>query len=283
VRERQFGAGGPSVAVIGQGTWNFPSAGKGVDAAIAALRAGIDLGMTHIDTAEMYGNGGAEELIGRAIAGIPRERLFVVSKVLPANGTFAGVLRACERSLRRLGTDYLDCYLLHWRGAHALDETLGAFERLVDDGKIRSFGVSNFDVDDLEEAQRYAGRYPIVCNQVLYHLEERGVERRVLPFCERHGIALVGYSPFGSGDFAAPGSRGGRALAEVAERRDATPRQVALAFLVRLAGTFAIPKAADVAHVRDNARADGVALDEADLASLEAAFPLPPEGPLAML
>jgi diketogulonate reductase-like aldo/keto reductase len=283
VKRRPFGAGGPDVAVIGQGTWNFPSAGKGVDAAIAALRAGIELGMTHVDTAEMYGNGRAEELIGRAIAGLPRDRLFVVSKVLPANGTFTGVVRACERSLRRLGTEYLDCYLLHWRGAHALDETLGAFERLVDDGKIRSFGVSNFDVDDLEEAQRHAGRYPIACNQVLYNLEERGVERRVLPFCTEHGIALVGYSPFGSGTFPAAGSRGGRALAEIAQRRGTTPRAVALAFLVRLAGTFAIPKAADAAHVRENAEAADIALDDADVAVLDGAFPAPPEGPLAML
>ncbi len=281
--ERPFGAGGPQVAVIGQGTWNFPTAGNAVDGAIAALRAGIELGMTHIDTAEMYGNGRAEELIGKAIAGLARDRLFIVSKVLPANGTFAGVVRACERSLRRLGTGYLDCYLLHWRGSHALDETLAAFERLVDDGKIRSFGVSNFDVEDLEEAQRHAGRYRIACNQVLYNLEERGIERRVLPFCARHGMALVGYSPLGAGSFPAPGSAGGRVLAAVAARRGATPRAVALAFLVRLAGTFAIPKAAALAHARENAAADGVALADADLAEIDAAFPVAADGPLAML
>ncbi len=283
MRTRPFGAGGPDVGVIGQGTWNLPSAGPAFDAAATTLREAIEFGMTHIDTAEMYGNGKAEELVARAIAGLPRERLFIVSKVLPSNGTFDGVIRACERSLRRLQTGYLDCYLLHWRGAHALDETLAAFERLVDDGKIRAFGVSNFDVDDLEEARERAGRHPIACNQVLYHVGERGIENSVLPYCREHGIALVGYSPFGSGDFPARTSPGGRALAAVAQRRGTTPHGVALAFVVRLDGTFAIPKAATVAHARENAAAANIVLDARDVAELEAAFPLGAAGPLAML
>jgi diketogulonate reductase-like aldo/keto reductase len=283
VKTRPFGSNGPPVAVVGQGTWNLPTAGAAFDEACRTLRAGIECGMTHVDTAEMYGNGKAEELVGRAIAGLPRERLYIVSKVLPSNATFDGSIRACERSLRRLGTDYLDCYLLHWRGAHALDETLGAFERLFDDGKIRSFGVSNFDVEDLEEAHTHAGRYPIVCNQVLYNVAERGIERSVLPYCRRHGIALVGYSPFGSGHFPSPSPQRGRALAAVAARRGTTAYGAALAFVLRLEGTFAIPKAASLEHARENAAAAEIVLDDRDVAEIDAAFPVPADGPLAML
>jgi diketogulonate reductase-like aldo/keto reductase len=282
VRARAFGGGGPAVPVVGQGTWDVPTSGAARDDAVRALREGIELGMVHVDTAEMYGNGRAEEVVGEAIAGLPRERLFLVSKVLPENATFEGTQRACERSLRRMGTDYLDCYLLHWRGAHPLEGTMRALERLVDDGKIRSLGVSNFDVADLEEAAGLVRSHPIACNQVLYNLTERGIERRVLPYCARNGIALVGYSPFGQGGFPSPASAGGRALAAIAARHEDGPYAVALAFLVRLAGTFAIPKAARPAHVRENARGAALTLAERDLADLEAAFPLPAtDGPLA--
>jgi diketogulonate reductase-like aldo/keto reductase len=188
------GARGPvEVPVIGQGTWKMGSLGARADE-VRALRRGMELGLLHIDTAEMYGNGLAEEAIAQAIAqaGIPRDRLFLVSKVLPQHATYQGTIAACEASLRRLGTDYLDVYLLHWRGRHPLPETLRALEDLVDAGKIRALGVSNFDVDDLEEARRHLTRHPIACNQVLYHLEERHVELALLPYCAGHEIALVG-------------------------------------------------------------------------------------------
>jgi diketogulonate reductase-like aldo/keto reductase len=284
VRTRAFGATRRDVPVVGQGTWNFPVHGPKVEDAKAALRAGVELGLVHIDTAEMYGTGRAEEIIGDVIRGLPRQELFIVSKVLPSNASYDGTLRACDASLRRLGSDYLDCFLLHWRGALPLEETMRAFERLVDDGKIRAFGVSNFDVGDLELASSLLRRHPIACNQVLYHLGERGIERRVHPYCLRNEIAVVGYSPFGSGEFPSAQSKGGRALAAVAALRGASPRAVALSFLVRLDGTFVIPKAARVAHVRENAAAANVVLDEQDIAQLDAAFPLPRrDGPLATL
>ena len=284
MKSRPFGATQRVVPTIGQGTWNFPERGVAVQEAKEALRVGIDLGLVHIDTAEMYGNGRAEEVIGEVIRGVPREQLFIVSKVLPSNATFDGTLRACDASLLRLGTDYLDCFLLHWRGAHELGETMRAMERLIDDGKIRSLGVSNFDVDDLEAARAYLQSYPIACNQVLYHLGERSVERHVLPYCGAHGIALVAYSPFGSGDFPSPRSKGGRVLSAVAERRSVSAHAVALAFLTRIDGTFVIPKAARPAHVRDNASASQLELDERDVAEIAAAFPLlSRDGPLATL
>jgi diketogulonate reductase-like aldo/keto reductase len=284
VKTRRFGATGRAIPAIGQGTWNFPVRGAAADEAKRALRTGIELGLVHIDTAEMYGNGRVEELIGEAIAGIPRDRLFLVSKVLPSNASYDGTLLACEASLRRLGTDHLDCYLLHWRGAHALGETMRALEKLVDDGKIRALGVSNFDADELEAARSYLRKHPVACDQVLYHLRERGVERRLHGYCLEHDIALVGYSPFGSGEFPGAHSKGGRVLAEVAERRGVSPRAVALAYLARLDGTFAIPKAAKVSHVRENAAAADVALDRREIAQIDEAFPVPRrEGPLAVL
>ena len=275
MRPRAFGRGGPEVPVIGQGTWKFPAAGAGAHEAVAALRAGVAAGLTHIDSAEMYGEGRSEELIAEAIAGLPRAALFIVSKVLPSNASAKGTIRACEQSLRRLRTDYLDVYLLHWRGRYPLAETMGAFERLVDDGKIRALGVSNFDVDDLREAQAALRKHPLACNQVLYHLGARGVEHALIPYCARAGIAVVGYSPFGAGDFPDERSPGGRALAQVAQRYDKTPRQVALAFLTRLDGTFTIPKAARSEHARENAGGD-FTLDDAAVGALEAAFGLPP-------
>ena len=269
---RTFGDG-PPVPIVGQGTWNVPLR-AGRDEAIGALRAGIDLGMVHIDTAELYGDGAAEKLIGDAIADLPREGLFIVSKVMPSNASFEGTIRSCERSLRRLRTDYLDCYLLHWRGSTPLVETMRAFEHLVGEGKIRSLGVSNFDVGDLQEAQATLTRERIACNQVLYHLGERSVEAHELPFCRELGIALVAYTPFGRGDWSdAPGAREVEAIAQA---RRVTPHAVILAFLTRTDGTFVIPKAATVAHVRENAAAGDLRLTSAEIAAIERGFPLRP-------
>jgi diketogulonate reductase-like aldo/keto reductase len=258
------------VARIGQGSWYIERGDRGE--AVAALRRGLDLGLTHIDTAEMYGDGRSEAIIGEAIAG-RRDEVFLVSKVLPHHASKAGVRAACERSLRHLRTDRLDCYLLHWRGPHPLAETFAAFEALKSEGKILSWGVSNFDEDDLDEALEAAGPGQIACNQVLYHLRERAIEHAVIPWCERHGVAVTAYSPFGHDGFPAPGSPGGQVLAEIAAAHGASPRQVALAFLTRRASIFAIPKAGTQAHVEDNAGALRLSLSDADLARIDAAFP----------
>ena len=271
---RQFGRSEHAVAVIGQGTWNIERDDR--TAAIRALRRGLDLGMTHIDTAEMYGAGRAEDLVAKAIEG-RREEVFLVSKVLPENASRRETVRACERSLARLGTTWLDCYLLHWRGGHPLAETIGAFEELERDGKIRAWGVSNFDVSDLEEALAIAGDGRIACNQVLYHLGERAIEHAVVPWCEEHGVAVVGYSPFGSGRFPGPNTRHGRVLLEIAAAHGATPRQVALRFLTRRPQLFAIPKAADPEHTAENGAAAEVRLSDAEIARLDEAFPLGPQ------
>ena len=270
MRQGTLGANGIAVPVVGQGTWNMERDDRA--AAITALRAGLDAGLTHVDTAEMYGSGAVEELVAEAL-GDRRDEVFLASKVLPQNASFKGVLRACEASLRRLGTDRLDLYLLHWPGKHPLEGTIAAFEQLVGDGKVRLYGVSNFDADELEEAVAIAGPGRIACNQVLYHLSERTIEHEVIAACHHHDIAVVGYSPFGSGRFPAPESPGGRALAAVAEARGATPRQVALAFLVREAGVFTIPKASRPEHARENAGAGDLVLSEEEIDRLDRAFP----------
>ena len=228
MEQRPFGPTGNSVSVVGQGTWYIEQARRA--AAVAALRRGLDLGMTHIDTAELYGSGEAEQIVAQAIAG-RRDEVFLVSKVMPQNASRAGTVASCEKSLARLKTDRLDCYLLHWRGRHPLEETIAALEQLHGAGKIRSWGVSNFDADDLAEAEGIAGPGRIACNQVLYHLEERGIEHAVIPWCEEHKVAVVGYSPFGHGRFPGPATPGGRVLTEIAATHNATPRQVALRFL----------------------------------------------------
>ncbi|HXU89599.1 MAG TPA: aldo/keto reductase [Methylomirabilota bacterium] len=266
---RRFGSAARDVAVIGQGTWEIEKDRRA--AAVAAIQRGLDLGMTHIDTAEMYGAGAAEALVAEAIVG-RREEAFLVSKVLPDNASRRGTITACEGSLSRLRTDYLDCYLLHWPGEHPLEETVEAFEQLRREGKIRSWGVSNFDVGDLEAVWKLAGAR-VACNQVLYHLQERAIEHAVIPWCERHGIAVVAYSPFGSGAFPGPRSKGGRLLAAIADAHGATPRQVALAFIVQSRALFTIPKAGRVEHVEENAAAAGVRLTAADIARIERAFP----------
>jgi diketogulonate reductase-like aldo/keto reductase len=278
---RTLGPTGVSLPVIGQGTWMLER--EPPERARDALLAGLALGMNHIDTAELYGAGRVEELLGRAMAG-RRDELFLVSKVMPSNASRKGTRAACDRTLKRLGTDRLDLYLLHWPGNQPLVDTLQTFADLRREGKIRAYGVSNFDVPDLEQAIGIAGEGQIACNQVLYHLEERAIEHRVLPFCEAHGIAVVGYSPFGSGPFVDLDSAAGRVLSRIADRHGATPRQVALRFLVRRPALFTIPKAADVAHVRDNAGAGDLQLDEDDLRRIDAAFPLARDrGSLPML
>lgn len=282
MRRDQFGATGVELPAIGQGTWNMPESGARLREAQRAIRRGIELGMTHVDTAEMYGAGRVEELLGEALRGIPRDRVFLASKVLPGNASYRGTLAAAERSLARLQTDYLDLYLLHWPGEHPLEETMRALETLVDRGKTRFVGVSNFDVDEMIEAAGYLRRVPLACNQVLYHLGERGIEHRLLQAARSHRIAVVAYTPFGRGSFLRH-ERGRRTLESVARKHGASPRQVALAFLTRGTGLFAIPKAASVEHVEENAAAGALLLDDADVAAIDAAFPRGDARPLATL
>lgn len=270
MEQRHFGSTRRDVAVIGQGTWYNES--EDPFSAIASLRIGLDLGMNHIDTAEMYGSGAAERLVGQAIAG-RRDEVFLVSKVLPQNASQAGTIEACKRSLVRLKTDRLDCYLLHWRGQYPLEETIAAFEHLQRDGMILSWGVSNFDVPDLEEAWQIAEKGHLVCNQVLYHLKERAIEHAVMPWSEKHKVAIVAYSPLGHGTFPGPRSAGGRVLKEIAELHHATPRQVALQFLVHRPGFFAIPKASTPEHAKENAGAGDLQLSDADVERIDKAFP----------
>jgi diketogulonate reductase-like aldo/keto reductase len=274
MQHHPFGSTKRQVAIIGQGTWYIEQGDRAT--AIAALRRGLDLGMTHIDTAEMYGSGAAEDVVGEAIVD-RRDEVFLVSKVLPHNASRKGTIAACERSLKRLRTDRLDCYLLHWSGSHPLEDTVAAFEELRADGKILSWGVSNFDVDGLEEVGEIAGADQLACNQVLYHLRERAIEHGVIPWCEEHDVAVVAYSPFGhAGGFPGPNTPGGRVLKAIADRHKATPRQVALRFLTRLASLFAIPKASNPEHAKENAGAGALKLSAAEIAQIDAAFPLGP-------
>ncbi|MGC1381237.1 MAG: aldo/keto reductase [Candidatus Baltobacteraceae bacterium] len=282
MRRKLFGKTGVEVATIGQGTWNMPESGARLDEAKRALRRGIELGMTHLDTAEMYGGGRVEELLGEAIRGLDRGRLFITSKVLPSNASYRGTLAAAERSLERLGCDYLDLYLLHWPGTHPLEGTMQALEELVKRGKIRFVGVSNFEAGEMMEAASYLRETPLQCNQLLYHLGERGIEHELIPLAAQHGIAIVAYTPFGRGRPASAG-KGGAALERVAGKHGATARQVTLAFLTRHPNVFAIPKAARVDHVEENAAAAEVELDEEDVAAIEAAFQRGSAGPLATL
>jgi diketogulonate reductase-like aldo/keto reductase len=282
VKRRRFGATGVDLPVVGQGTWNIPERGAGVKEAQRAIRRGIELGMVHLDTAEMYGAGRVEELVGEAIRGFARERLFIVTKVLPSNANYRGTLAAAERSLERLGCDYVDCYLLHWPGSHPLEETMRALETLVEQGKTRFAGVSNFETGEMIEAASYLRKVPLACNQVLYHLCERGVEHSLIPSARERGIAVVAYTPFGRGSFLRSGS-GRQACEAVARKHGATVRQVALAFLTRESGLFAIPKAARVEHVEENAEAGELELDHDDIAQVDEAFPRGDPGPLATL
>lgn len=265
MRQRAFGPTGVPVPVIGQGTWTSE---RTRESSVAALRRGIDLGMTHIDTAEMYGRGAAEEVVAEAVGG-RRDEVFIVSKVLAENASRAATIEACHRSLRHLHTDYLDCYLLHWPGRHPFEETLVGFHALVQEGSIRAFGVSNFGAEGLDHAVALAGPGAIACNQVQYHLSDRSAERDLIARCEAHAVALVAYSPFGQGDF----PRRSPVLESIAAGRGATPRQVALAFLLRQPDSFVIPKASSTAHAEENAAAGDLVLTAEEIAAIDEAFP----------
>jgi diketogulonate reductase-like aldo/keto reductase len=269
---------GETVPQLGQGTWHMGESGRARKDEVAALRLGLDLGMTLIDTAEMYGNGGAEEVVAEAVAG-RRDECFIVSKVLPENSTGAGTIAACERSLKRLKTDRIDLYLLHWRGRPELEETVSGFEALLSAGAIRTWGVSNFDVDDMEELIAVKGGAACASNQVLYNLRRRGIEAGLLPWCRERGIPIMAYSPIEQGRLLRD-----RALTGVAIRHRATPAQIALAWVLRHTDMMVIPKAATLEHVRENRAALDIALTEQDLAELNRAFP-PPKGrrPLELL
>jgi diketogulonate reductase-like aldo/keto reductase len=281
--KRRFGWTGIDVPVLGQGTWMLEGKRGTEHEAVESLKLGLDLGMTHIDTAEMYGDGRVEEIVAAAIEG-RRDDVFLASKVLPSNASYQGTLDACRKSLRRLKTSWLDLYLLHWPSSYPIADTIRAMEKLVDDGLIRYFGVSNFDLEELQEAERALSKHRISCNQVLYYLGNRGIERRLLPYCTKQGIAVVGYSPFGHEGFPPSKSKQGRILAEVAARNRRTPRQVALNFLTRDPNTFAIPKARQIEHVRENSIGVGWKLSANDLSVIEQAFPLPADdAPLEMI
>lgn len=261
---------GESVPIFGLGTWRMGENRNRRKDEIAALRAGIDLGMTLIDTAEMYADGEAEEIVAEAVKG-RRNKVFIVSKVLPSNATRRGTIAACERSLRHLHTDRIDLYLLHWRGTAPLRDTVEAFSELVRAGKIRYWGVSNLDFADMEELVGVPGGSAVATNQLLYNLSRRGIEYDLVPWCHRHGVPIMAYSPI---------DQGGRllrhpALKEIAARHDATPAQVALAWLLRQDGMIVIPKAGAVEHARENRAALGLHLTKDDLADLDRAFPAP--------
>ncbi len=266
VIDRPFGPTGVQVPVIGQGTWRMGEDRAAHREELAALRLGLDLGLTHIDTAEMYGDGAAEKLVGQAVAG-RRDRVFIATKVLPSNASYAGTIRACEASLRRLRTDYVDLYLLHWwSGAHPIGETMRAMEELAGRGLVRFVGVSNFDVAQLKAAQAALRGERLACNQVLYHLRNRSIEPDVLPYCEAQGIAVVGYTPLARGGFMRS------VVADIAKKHGRTPRQVTLNFLTRRPALFTIPKASRPDHVRENAGALDFTLSAAALAAIDAAF-----------
>ena len=270
--------GGEIVPRLGQGTWHMGESPRLRDAEVAALKLGLDLGMTLIDTAEMYGDGEAERIVAEAIER-RRDEVFIVSKVLPQNASRAGTIAACERSVKRLDTDRLDLYLLHWRGRYPLKETLAGFQVLVRDGSIRAWGVSNFDVDDMEELAALPGGDAVATNQVLYNLMRRGIEADLIPWCRARAIPIMAYSPVEQGRILRDST-----LARVAKRHGATPAQVALAWLLRQEDMMVIPKATNAAHVRENRAALDLSLSPADLAELDGAFPAPRGArPLEML
>jgi diketogulonate reductase-like aldo/keto reductase len=270
--------GGESVPAFGLGTWHMGEDRRRAAEETAAVRLGIELGMTLIDTAEMYGNGAAEEIVAEAATGL-RDGLFIVSKVLPHNASRNGVVEACERSLKRLKTDRIDLYLLHWRGSVPLAETLAGFEKLRRDGKIRHHGVSNFNTGDMREWVGLAGGETVAANQILYNMSRRGPEWELIPWCRERGIAIMAYSPLEQGRML-----NNRTLREVAARHGSTAAQVALAWLLRQQGMIVIPKATKLDHVRDNRAAADLRLSDDDLAAIDRAFPPPTSRtPLGML
>lgn len=269
---------GEEIPILGQGTWGMGENARHRTTEVAALRLGLDLGMTLIDTAEMYASGGAEEVVGEAIVG-RRDAVFLVSKVLPGNATRRGTATACERSLKRLKTDHLDLYLLHWRGSIQLAETLDAFTLLVNSGKIRYWGVSNFDISDMQELMSLSGGTNVASNQVLYNLTRRGIEYNLLPWCRKHHLPIMAYSPVEQGRLLNHPE-----LRRIASEHHVTPAQVALAWLLRQDGINVIPKATTETHIRENHAALDLHLTEQDLAALDRAFPPPTRAqPLEML
>ena len=278
VERKRFGWTGLEIPVIGQGTWRMGESRASRARELAALQLGLELGLTHIDTAEMYGHGGAEELIASAIAGRRRDEVFLVSKVLPENASRKGTVRACEQTLARLRTDHLDLYLLHWPSSHPVGDTMAGLEELVLAGKVRFIGVSNFDVVELRDAMAVLSHERLACNQVLYNLATRGIERDLVPFCQEHDIAVVGYTPLRKSGFPlrdAHNASGFATLGDIAARHGATPAQVVLRFLTREPGVFTIPKAVQPTHVRENAGATSFTLDTDDIEALDRAFPAP--------
>ncbi|MBX4953747.1 aldo/keto reductase [Rhizobium binae] len=269
---------GTEVPALGQGTWAMGEEAGHAKAEMESLRAGIDLGMTLIDTAEMYGDGGAEEIVGQAIKG-RRDEVFVVSKVYPWNASLKGTIEACEHSLERLGTDRIDLYLLHWRGSHPLAETVGAFEMLKASGKIGAWGVSNFDTDDMEELIGVPGGANVAANQVLYNLSRRGIEFDLLPWCQSRGIPVMAYSPIEQGHILHHPE-----LIHIAKAYQATPAQLALAFLLERDGVIVIPKTSNAERVAENRDCVSLEVTEEDWQALDAAFPPPAKKkPLEML
>lgn len=269
---------GKTVPAIGIGTWKMGENARHRTAELTSLKRAIDLGMTLIDTAEMYGEGSAEELVGEAIRG-RREQVFVVSKVYPHNAGRLAAIAACERSLRRLGVERIDLYLLHWRGSVPLAETFTAFSELHDAGKIGAFGVSNFDVDDMQEAWDDPNGRQLATNQILYNLTRRSVEHALLPWCLEHRIPIMAYSPVEQGQLLR-----NRKLAEIARVKGSTPAQIALAWLLAQPQVIVIPKAGDPRHVEENRQAAEIELTAQDLKELDQAFPRPRKRvPLEML
>lgn len=254
---------------LGMGTWRMGENEAARQEEIAALQLGFDLGLNLVDTAEMYADGGAETVVADAIAG-RRDEVFLISKVLPRNAGHAGTMSACERSLKRLRVERIDLYLLHWPGEHPLEETLGAFTRLTEQGKIAHYGLSNFDLDELWRAEKLPGGARVGVNQVLYNLGRRGIERALIPWCASVNIAIMAYSPLEQGRL-----RPHEALRRIGVRHDATPAQVALAWTLRHENVVAIPKATRLAHVRDNAKSADIVLTPEDLADIDRAFPPP--------
>ena len=269
---------GSQVLTLGQGTWNMGDSAVTRGEELRALRTGIDLGLNVIDTAEMYGDGRSEILVGEAIEG-RRDKVFLISKVLPSHASRHGTKEACEKSLKRLNTDYLDMYLLHWQGRHPFEETVAAMLELVEEGKIRQWGVSNMDVEEMERFYTIPGGRTCAADEVLYNLVRRGVEYDLLPWCAERRMPLIAYSPVEQGRLLQ-----NRVLAEIADRHHVAPPQIALAWVLRRPGVIAIPKASTVKHVQENFKSLFVHLDEEDLAQLDRAFPAPERKvPLEML
>jgi len=260
---------GRDIPALGIGTWNMGESNAEEAQEVASIRKAVELGMTVVDTAEMYADGRSEEIVGKAIADL-RDEVFLVSKVYPFNASATGTIEACERSLKRLGVDHLDLYLLHWRGSHPLEETVAAFEKLKQSGKIRDWGVSNFDTDDMEELFDVENGRNCAVNQVLYNLSRRGVEYDLLPWCQEKGVPLMAYSPIEQGRIL-----NGHELIRIAKAYQATPAQVALAFLLERDGVLAIPKSAKPERVEENRGATDLDISDEDWASLDAAFPPP--------